>query len=110
MPRYNDSDKLKIEQLREFARNLRVIADLCDSHVDMIDADAVEITMLKTGKQGIDKLSKFIGALGKAITASKLSLVAEPKVAYETIDAELKKENKSPSVKVTRKRKPKKKD
>lgn len=75
MTRHKGKVDIQISQLREFAEQLRNVATLCDDNCDLAvkrERDVLSVTHYKTALDGIESISKFIGAVYCAATESNL--------------------------------------
>jgi hypothetical protein len=100
MARHKGKVELRVSQLREFAEKLRAVADTCDSNCDLATAKGIEtlaVTHFPTGEDGIESISKFVGAVYSAASEALLKQTlqaAEPRASYTTKKASPKKPGK----------------
>lgn len=90
MVRHKGKVELRISQIREFAEQLRSVADTCDANCNLAEEKAIEtllVTHFPTGQDGIESIAKFVGAVYTAASEARMQMTlraAESPEKYES--------------------------
>jgi hypothetical protein len=75
MARFNDTNDITAQSIREFATTIRLIADSFEKQAETMDSlelRVVSATHWKSAKRGVDGFGAFAGAIQSAIIDSRL--------------------------------------
>lgn len=86
MTRHNDKNEADSATIREFVEAIRLLATQLERHADFMDESGLKrvlTTHWDTAKIGVDKLSRFAGAVQRSVIEARMSASLE-KMAPES--------------------------
>lgn len=81
MARYSDKTACSLQDLRNFANRLRIAAASCEAQCDMAEHagfELLEVTHFKTAEDGVEAISKFLGAVAQAASSATMKGALKP--------------------------------